>query len=103
MEAEKADMEPQVFNSFLDGTKSAVEMVAIANSCGLDVPSDDFHFLPCGAYDPARVLRNEPTGQSREMRGTVAAVAKRNLKAGEKLDGKGGFTVWGKALPFTVA
>ena len=44
-------------------------------------------------------LLNEPTGQKREMHGTVAAVAKRNLKAGEKLDGKGGFTVWGKALP----
>ena len=45
-----------MFNSFLNGTKSAVEMVAIANSCGLDVPSDDFYFLPCGAYDPARVF-----------------------------------------------
>ena len=48
-------------------------------------------------------LRNEPTGQSREMRGTVASVAKRDLKAGEKLDGEGGFTVWGKALPLTGA
>ncbi|MFD1342100.1 SAF domain-containing protein [Litorisediminicola beolgyonensis] len=44
-------------------------------------------------------LRNEPTGQSREMRGTVAAVAKRDLKRGERLDGEGGYTVWGKALP----
>ena len=48
-------------------------------------------------------LRNEPTGQSREMRGTVASVAKRDLKAGEKLDGEGGFTVWGKALPLKGA
>ena len=44
-------------------------------------------------------LRNEPTGQSRQMRGTVASVAKRDLKAGEMLDGEGGFCVWGKALP----
>ena len=44
-------------------------------------------------------LRREPTGQSREMRGTVASVAKRDLKAGEVLDGEGGYTVWGKALP----
>ena len=31
-------MNPQMFNSFLDGTKSAIEMAAIANACGLDVP-----------------------------------------------------------------
>jgi predicted homoserine dehydrogenase-like protein len=44
-------------------------------------------------------LRNEPTGQSRAMRGTVASVAKSDLKAGTKLDGEGGYTVWGKAQP----
>ena len=48
-------------------------------------------------------LRNESTGQSREMRGTVASIAKRNLNAVEKLDGEGGFTVWGKALPLPGA
>jgi predicted homoserine dehydrogenase-like protein len=44
-------------------------------------------------------LRGEPTGQTRDFRGDVVAVAKRNLKAGETLDGEGGFTVWGKLLP----
>ena len=48
-------------------------------------------------------LRHEPTGQAREMRGTVASVAKRALKAGEVLDGEGGYTVWGKALPLSRA
>lgn len=48
-------------------------------------------------------LRNEPTGQSRVMKGTVASVAKRALKAGEMLDGEGGYTVWGKALPLKKA
>ena len=33
------------------------------------------------------------------MRGTVVSVAKRDLKAGEMLDGEGGYTVWGKAQP----
>ena len=33
-------MNPQMFNSFLDGTKSAIEMAAVANACGLDVPAD---------------------------------------------------------------
>ena len=31
--AADAGMNPQMFNSFLDGTKSAIEMVAIANAC----------------------------------------------------------------------
>ena len=189
-EAKAAGMNPQMFNSFLDGTKSAIEMVAIANACGLNVPSGGLAFPPCGVDDLAHVLRpqsaggqlegtgmvetvsslerdgrpvfrdlrwgvyvvleapndyaaacfrqyglptdstgryaamykpfhliglelslsvlsaglrGEPTGQSRQMRGTVASVAKRDLKAGETLDGEGGFTVYGKALPVSGA
>ncbi|HEX9238604.1 MAG TPA: Gfo/Idh/MocA family oxidoreductase, partial [Xanthobacteraceae bacterium] len=32
-EAHKAGMNSQMFNSFLDGTKSAIEMAAVANAC----------------------------------------------------------------------
>jgi predicted homoserine dehydrogenase-like protein len=44
-------------------------------------------------------LRGEPTGQPQGFRGDVAAVAKRDLRAGEMLDGEGGYTVWGKLVP----
>ena len=44
-------------------------------------------------------LRFEPTGQPHGFRGDVAAVAKRDLRAGEMLDGEGGYTVWGKLMP----
>jgi predicted homoserine dehydrogenase-like protein len=44
-------------------------------------------------------LRGEPTGQPYGFRGDVAAVAKRDLRAGEILDGEGGYTVWGKLVP----
>jgi predicted homoserine dehydrogenase-like protein len=44
-------------------------------------------------------LRGEPTGTSREWRGDVAAVSKRALKAGEILDGEGGYTVYGHLVP----
>src|SRR5450755_525564 len=44
-------------------------------------------------------LRNEPTGQPQNFRGDVASVAKRDLRAGEMLDGEGGYTVWGKLMP----
>ena len=41
-------------------------------------------------------LRGEPTGTTREWRADVVAVAKRDLAAGETLDGEGGYTVWGR-------
>jgi predicted homoserine dehydrogenase-like protein len=44
-------------------------------------------------------LRGEETGQPRGFRGDVGAVAKRALRAGETLDGEGGYTVWGKLIP----
>ena len=44
-------------------------------------------------------LRGEPTGTCRAWRGDAAAVAKRALKAGETLDGEGGYTVYAKLIP----
>lgn len=186
VEAKAAGMNSQMFNSFLDGTKSAIEMAAIANACGLNVTADGLRFPPCGVDDLAHVLRpeadggqvpgkgfvevvsslerdgrpvfrdlrwgiyvvleapnaysaacfrqyglktddsgryaamykpfhligmergisvlsaalrQEPTGQSREFRADAVAVAKRDLSPGDRLDGEGGFTVWGKCLP----
>jgi predicted homoserine dehydrogenase-like protein len=185
-EAQSAGMNPQMFNSFLDGTKSAIEMAAIANATGLEVPSGGLLFPPCGVDDLPHImrprdhggvlersgvvevasslerdgravfrdlrwgvyvvleapndyaadcfrqyglrtdasgryaamykpyhliglelnisilsaaLRGEPTGQPHDFRGDVASVAKRDLRAGEMLDGEGGYTVWGKLMP----
>ena len=181
-----AGMNSQMFNSFLDGTKSAIEMAAIANACDLAVADEGLQFPPCGVDDLAHVLRprgdgghlpgkgmvevvsslerdgrpvfrdlrwgvyvviealsdysaacfrqyglstdstgryaamykpfhligmelgisvlsaqlrGEPTGQSRAFNGDAVAVAKRDLKPGDTLDGEGGFTVWGKCMP----
>jgi predicted homoserine dehydrogenase-like protein len=44
-------------------------------------------------------LRGEPTGSPMGFRGDVVATAKRDLAAGEMLDGEGGFTVWGRLMP----
>jgi predicted homoserine dehydrogenase-like protein len=185
-EARRGGMNPQMFNSFLDGTKSAIEMAAIANATGLGVPADGLLFPPCGVDDLPQILRGraaggalaadgmvevvsslerdgrpvfrdlrwgvyvvlkapneyaracfreyglktdpsgwyaamykpyhliglelgvsvlsaalrgEPTGQPQGWRGDVVAVAKRHLRAGESLDGEGGYTVWGKLVP----
>jgi predicted homoserine dehydrogenase-like protein len=43
-------------------------------------------------------LRREPTGAPTGFRGDVVAIAKRNLKTGETLDGEGGYAVRGKLM-----
>ncbi len=177
-QARAGGMNPQMFNSFLDGTKSAIEMAAVANATGLTPPDDGLAFPPCGVDDLARVLggrggqvevvsslerdgrpvfrdlrwgvyvvfeapsdyvarcfaeyglitdptgrysalykpyhliglelgisvasvglRGEPTGQAAGFRGDAVAVAKRDLREGEVLDGEGGYTVWGRLMP----
>lgn len=49
------------------------------------------------------VLRGEATGTALSFRGDAVATAKRDLKAGEMLDGEGGFTVWANALPANIS
>ena len=180
------DFNAQMFNSFLDGTKSAIEMAAVANATGLTPAPGGLAFPPCGVDDLPRVLRpreaggelhhagqvevvsslerdgspvfrdlrwgvyvtfaadsdyvrrcfheyglitdasgnysamykpyhliglelgisvasvglrREPTGAASGFRGDVVATAKRDLKAGETLDGEGGYTVYGKLMP----
>jgi predicted homoserine dehydrogenase-like protein len=44
-------------------------------------------------------LRGESTGTAKCFNADVVATAKRDLKAGELLDGEGGYTVWGRLLP----
>ncbi len=43
-QAAQAGMNPQMFNSFLDGTKSGIEMTAIANATGLSPSPDGLAF-----------------------------------------------------------
>jgi len=182
-QAKAAGMNSQMFNSFLDGTKSALEMAAISNATGLSAPSNGLGFPAAGMDDLAHILRpqseggcleakgqvevvtsierdgrpvhkdlrwgvyvvieapndyaaacfkqygmntdasgrysamykpfhliglelnisilsaallGQPTGMTKGYHSDVVATAKRPLKAGEMLDGEGGFTVWGK-------
>jgi predicted homoserine dehydrogenase-like protein len=44
-------------------------------------------------------LRHESTGASTMWQADAVATAKRDLKAGEYLDGEGGYCVWAKAVP----
>ena len=59
--------------------------------------------LELGISVASAALRNEPTGAPTGFRSDVVATAKRDLKAGEMLDGEGGFCVWGKQTPADVS
>lgn len=189
-QAEIGRLNPKMFNSFLDGTKPAIESAAIANACGLNVPSGGLAY-PSGSIDdlpnlmrpktdggvlegPGMVevlnsldkdgneidydirmgvwvavraqndyqrkcfeeykvktdesgryicaykrwhliglelgisvanvgLRGEATGTAEEFRADVVAVSKRNLAAGEILDGEGGYSVAGQLRPSAIS
>ncbi len=187
---DRSIINPKMFNSFLDGTKSGIEMTAVCNATGLtpqsggltfppasrfeladivkpadhggvlehsgttevvsaltrsgeDVPHNlvmgtfvviegetdyaracfsEYHMLEdasgrfAALYRPTHMiglelgisvasaaLRREPTGAPTGFVADVVATAKRALKAGETLDGEGGFTVWGKQQPAAAA
>jgi predicted homoserine dehydrogenase-like protein len=74
-EAKAAGMNSQMFTSFMDGTKSAIEMAAIANACDLKAPSGGLSFPPCGVDDLAHVLRPEAQGGMLEDTGMVEVIA----------------------------
>ena len=80
-EARRGGMNPQMFNSFLDGTKSAIEMAAIANATGLGVPANGLGFPPCGirrsASCSARDEGGRRSGTGRHGRGGLVSRARR--------------------------
>ncbi len=74
-QAEAGGMNPQMFNSFLDGTKSAIEMAAVANACGLTPAQDGLAFPPCGVHDLPHVMRPRADGGSLHHKGQVEVIS----------------------------
>ena len=70
-EVAEGDFNAKLFNSFTDGTKSAIEMVAVSNASGLDCPGDGLAFLPSGTGDLANVFRPASEGGRLERCGLV--------------------------------
>jgi predicted homoserine dehydrogenase-like protein len=74
-QARLGGMNPQMFNSFLDGTKSAIEMAAVANATGLTPAAGGLAFPPCGVDDLPRVLRPRGDGGQLEHKGQVEVIS----------------------------
>ena len=71
----KGDFNARMFNSFLDGTKSAIEMAAVANATGLTPAPDGLSFPPCRADELARVLKPRTDGGVLHHRGQVEVIS----------------------------
>jgi len=74
-DAAAGGMNPQMFNSFLDGTKSALEMAAVANATGLACPDNGLTFPPCGVDDLPRLLKPRSDGGILDHRGQVEVIS----------------------------
>jgi predicted homoserine dehydrogenase-like protein len=82
-EAAEGGMNPQMFNSFLDGTKSAIEMAAVANASALDAAPGGLVFPPAGVDDLPNVLRPASEGGSLAKKGIVEVVSSLNRDGSE--------------------
>ncbi len=69
------DYNAQMFNSFLDGSKSAIEMCAVANGSGLQPQTCGLQFPAVDVDDLAEVLKPVGDGGILEHSGTVEVVA----------------------------
>jgi predicted homoserine dehydrogenase-like protein len=69
------DFNAQMFNSFLDGTKSAIEMAAVANATGLTPAPEGLSFPPCGVDDLPWVLKPAAEGGRLHHRGQVEVIS----------------------------
>jgi predicted homoserine dehydrogenase-like protein len=74
-EAQRGGMNSTMFNSFLDGTKSAIEMAAVANACGLSPAETGLQFPPCSTGELPQLLIPRQHGGLVEAAGTVEVVS----------------------------
>ena len=79
--AEKeSGMNPKMFNSFLCGDKSAIEMCAVSNAANLKCPSNGLTFPPVGVYDIAKKMIPNKDGGLIEFDGQVEVISSIDLE-----------------------
>jgi len=72
------DYNAKMFNSFLDGTKSSIEMCAVSNASGLTPQKCGLQFPPVGIDNLMNVLIPASDGGVLEHSGTVEVIASEN-------------------------
>ena len=71
----ESGMNPKMFNSFLCGDKSAIEMCAVSNAANLKCPSNGLTFPPVGVYDIAKKLIPKTLGGLIDYEGQVEVIS----------------------------
>lgn len=74
-QAERGRLNPKMFNSFLDGSKPAIESAAICNACGLDAPEAGLQFPPGSVDDIPNLMRPLAEGGILAQKGTVEVIS----------------------------
>jgi predicted homoserine dehydrogenase-like protein len=72
---DRASINPKMFNSFIDGTKSAIEMTAVCNATGLVPQSDGLGFPPASRFALADVCKPRAAGGTLEKSGVTEVVS----------------------------
>jgi len=75
----ESGMNPKMFNSFLCGDKSAIEMCAVSNAANLKCPSNGLTFPPVGVYDIAKKLIPKNDGGLIDFDGQVEVISSIDL------------------------
>ncbi len=70
-----AGLNPKMYNSFADGTKSAIEMAAVANMTGLRPDVRGMHFPPVGTDRLPEILKPKEDGGILSHSGVVEVVS----------------------------
>ncbi|MBO0763212.1 MAG: flagellar biosynthesis protein FlgA [Hyphomicrobiaceae bacterium] len=72
---DRSHINPKMFNSFLDGTKSGIEMTAVSNATGLVPQSGGLRFPPASRFELAEVLKPRSEGGALEKKGVTEVVS----------------------------
>lgn len=68
---DRKSINPKMFNSFVDGTKSGIEMTAVCNATGLVPQSDGLGFPPATRFELAEVCKPRSAGGTLEKEGVT--------------------------------
>jgi len=72
---DRKSINPKMFNSFVDGTKSGIEMTAVCNATGLVPQSDGLHFPPASRFELAEICKPKSDGGTLEKAGVTEVIS----------------------------
>ena len=72
---DRTSINPKMFNSFIDGTKSGIEMTAVCNATGLVPQSDGLGFPPATRFELADICKPKSAGGTLEKAGVTEVVS----------------------------